>query len=290
MRLLFFLLLGTVAWCQTEVSHLLEHKTMERLRAYDAGFDGVLGVAAIDLSTGRVLAYQADAVFPQASSIKIPIMLQVFRDARAGRLSLSDTVELTRQDIVGGSGQLQKKLESGPLRLTVREQLEAMIVSSDNVATNKLIAQAGMDRVNRTLDELHLVSTRLRRIMMDQNAARAGLENISTPMEMARLVEMIHRETAAAPEDCREMLAVMKRVKAGMRKAVPPEVEVASKPGGVSGVSCETGLVLLPGRPFVLSVMSTYLGEKSPVEDVARLIYAHFERLARANRYGHRLN
>jgi beta-lactamase class A len=80
-------------------------------------------------------------------------------------------------------------------------------------------------------------------------------------------------------------------VKGGMRKAVPEKVEISSKTGGVGGVKCETGIVWLDKRPFALSVMSTYLGDsdKNPVEDVTRLVYRHFERLSRANSYGHQL-
>lgn len=291
MRLLLFLLITSVtATAQTGVDSLLEQKTAAKIRALDESLDGVLGMAAIDLVTGRILSYNGDVVFPQASSIKIPIMIQVFRCIRAGEFGMNDALALTEKDLVGGSGGIQEKLKKGPLTLTTRELLHAMIRDSDNVATNKLIAMARMERVNRTLDELGFPATRLQRRMMDGAAAARNQENISTPLEMARLVELIYRGRAVDEAASREMLDIMKMVKASMRKGVPESVEVASKPGGIPGVRCESGVVFLPGRPFVLSVMSTFLsGEKNPVTDVTALVYAHFERLARSNRYGHRL-
>ena len=83
------------------------------------------------------------------------------------------------------------------------------------------------------------------------------------------------------------ILAMMKLVKADFRKAIPAGVEVAAKPGELTGVRCESGVVYLKGRPFALSVMTTYLGkEESPVDAVARIVYEHYERVARGNRYG----
>ncbi|MGB9605950.1 MAG: serine hydrolase, partial [Bryobacteraceae bacterium] len=173
---------------------------------------------------------------------------------------------------------------------SVRELVELMIRESDNVATNKLIGLVGMDAVNRTLDGMGLLRTRLRRRMMDAAAAARDEENVSTPREMARLAELLYRGQAVDEAASREMIEIMKAVRASMRKAVPPEVPVASKPGDLPGVRCETGIVFLPSRPFVLSVMGAYLEEKTdPVDAVTRIVYRHFERLARSNRYGHRV-
>ncbi|MDX2150615.1 MAG: serine hydrolase [Bryobacteraceae bacterium] len=268
---------------------LLEKKTLSRIAQIDAQLDGVLGVAAIDLVSGRVLVHNAGTVFPQASSIKIPILVQLFRDARAGRLRLDEKITLTAADAVGGSGHLRAQLEKGAVTLTLFELATAMMETSDNTATNRIMAAVGRDRVNRLLDELGFANTRLQRIMMDTAAAGREQENVSTPMEMARLVEKIYRSEAAHAEDCSAMVGIMKRVKAEMREAVPAAVDVASKPGSVPGVAAETGIVFLAHRPFVLSVMSTFLGEKAgAVRDVTRVVYSHFERLAHSNRYGNR--
>jgi beta-lactamase class A len=269
------------------VQKLLEQKTLARIATFDQKLDGVLGVAAIDLTTGEEIHYHADTIFPQASSIKIPIMLQMFKAAKAGDLDLDEVVNLTPNDFVGGSGVLQNRLKQGAIKVPIRQIVTAMIEESDNSATNWCIRKVGMASVNRTLDELSFVQTRLRRIMLDQPAASRDEENVSTPREMARLVAMLYQHKLADTASTMDMLAMMKLVKADFREAIPAEVEVAAKPGELNGVRCETGVVFLKGRPFALSVMTTYLGkEESQVGAVARILFEHYERLARGNRYG----
>lgn len=287
---LVFFLLAAVAPCQTGVGELLEQKTVAKLRRLDQTLDGVLGFAAIDLTTGRILDHHGDVLFPQASSIKVPLMAEVFRAARAGAFGLDDKVELRAAEAVGGSGKLQDALRNGPLRISARELLRAMIQDSDNTATNKLIAMTGMEQVNALMESFGFHATRLRRRMMDGEAAKRNEENVSTPREMVRLMETIYRNRVVDAAACREMLELMKLVKADIRKAVPATVEVAAKPGDVPGVRCETGIVFLPGRPFAVSIMTSFLGEeKSIVPEAAAIVYRHFEALARSNRYGHRV-
>jgi beta-lactamase class A len=251
---------------------------------------GVLGVAAIDLKTGRMLQYNGDAVFPQASSIKIPIMIEVFRAVRAGKLSLDTSVTLDGKDAVGGSGHLRILLRSRPVTLTVRELIGAMIETSDNTATNRLIAMVGMPAVNELLTQMGLKSTRLQRKMLEPNAAAENRENISTPMEMARLAESLYRGKAVDAEASREMIEILKRVSASFRMSIPENVPVAAKPGELNGVRAETGIIFLTNRPFVLSVMSSYLDQGvNPISAVTRMFYDYFEKLANSNRYGHKL-
>ena len=87
------------------------------------------------------------------------------------------------------------------------------------------------------------------------------------------------------------MLSVMKRVDAYMRPAIPGDIEVASKPGDLDGVRTETGIVFLPKRPFIVSVMSTYLNDRvNPVGPVTGIVFDYFNKVAHANQYGRRLN
>ncbi len=284
------LLANTYISAQPTAIELLEQKTLDRVRTLNSALDGVLGFYAIDLNNGRTLSLNRDTVFPQASSIKIAIMIQMFKSARAGAFKLTDPVTLKPEDTVGGSGHLQILLRSGPTTLTVRDLIGAMIETSDNTATNRCIAMVGIDQVNRTLGELGFRATRLQRKMLDTAAAAQDHENISTPEEMARLLEMIYRGKILDADASHEMLAILKRVDADMRKVIPESVEVAAKPGELTGVRCETGLILLPRRPFVLSVNSTFLDANTdPVGAVTRIVYEHFEKLAKSNKYGNKL-
>jgi beta-lactamase class A len=285
------ILAASIAHGESAVQRLLEDKMLyDRIKALDASLNGVLGVAAIDLTTGRVFAYNGDAEFPTASSIKIPILIEMFRQLHSGAFRLTDNVTLTPAESVGGSGELQNSLKRGPVTLTVQQLITAMIEHSDNTATNKCIAMVRMERVNHFLDEHGFHATRLRRIMMDTAAAERGDENTSTPREMARLVEMLYEGRAVDAPSSRQMLDIMKLVKAGVRGAVPPEIPVASKPGDLDGVHCETGVVYLPGRPFVVSIFSTFLEEgANPVPDVTKIALDYFRKLAGSNAYGHKI-
>jgi len=282
---------ASVAYGQSRVQELLEEKMLyDRIRTLDASLPGVLGVAVIDLTSGRTFAYNGDAVFPTASSIKIPILIEMFSQLKAGAFRLPDNVTLKPAEAVGGSGELQNSLKRGPVTLTVQQLITAMIEHSDNTATNRCVAMAGIERVNLFLAQNGFNATRLRRIMMDAAAAERGDENTSTPREMARLVEMLYQERAVDAASSRQMLEIMKLVKAGVRRAVPPEIQVASKPGDLDGVRCETGVVYLPGRPFIVSVFGTFLeAEANPVPDVTKIALDYFRKLAASNAYGHKI-
>jgi beta-lactamase class A len=283
-------ILCTLAQAQVLPERALEQKVLARVKSLDESIHGVLGFAAIDLTTGSVIQYNGSTVFPQASSIKIPILMQVYRAVRAGKLQLDQPVALDKKDIVQGSGHLKILLRSRSLTVTVRELATAMIETSDNTATNKLIELAGMDEVNAMLSELGFHETKLQRRMLDTKASVENRENVSTPLEMAKLAELLYRGKAVDAEASKEMIEILKLVDANFRTSIPAEVAVASKPGELNAVRAETGIVFVNNRPFGLSVMSTNLDPGvNPVPTVARMFYEHFEKLARSNRYGNKL-
>ncbi len=281
-------LFASVLHAQTSVEQLLWNRLEHRMSAFSAEVDCAFGYAVIDLTSGRRLSLNGDVSFAQASAIKIPILVTLFDDASSGRLNLDESVTLTAKDAVGGSGGLQDKLKTSSQTLTLRELALLMIRDSDNTATNVLIAKVGMARVNALMTKLGFKATRLRRIMMDTPAALRNEENSSTPNEMASLAELIYRGKVAGSA---EIVALLKTVKAAVRQAVPAQVEVASKPGGIPGVHTETAIVFLDGRPFVLAVASAALadGVNTPVLRAAGIVFDHFERLSRINSYGHRV-
>ncbi len=284
-RLALFLL-ASLIHAQSSVESLLVERLEQTMAAHARSVDGAFGYAAIDLASGRTSSLNGDTIFAQASAIKIPILVTLFKDVAGGRVKLDEKVPLTARDAVGGSGELQNKLKVAPQSLTINELALLMVRDSDNTATNVLIAKVGMERVNTLMASMGFKSTRLRRIMMDTPAALRGDENTSTPLEMARLAAMIHHGKLAGSTD---ILALLKTVKAAVREVVPQEIEVASKPGGIPGVHTETAIVYLKDRPFVLAVASAALGENAPnpIQGAARIVFDHFQRLARINEYGH---
>lgn len=270
------------------LEEVLDAKLTERLRQVEAGTNGVVGVHAIDLSTGRTISWRADTVFPQASSIKLPILLEVFRQAAEGKFSLADKLTLAPSEAAGGSGHLRLMLRSGPLSISIAELAAAMMETSDNTAANRLIALVSMEAINANLNRLGFRETRLRRRMMDGAAAARGDENVSTPREMARLAQLIHANGAQAAGG-REIHRILERVEGDFRKAVPAEVKVLAKPGELTGVRCETGIIYVKNRPFALSVAGTYLDDgENPVPAIAKAVYEHFAKLGASNQYGNR--
>jgi beta-lactamase class A len=267
---------------------VLLDKLRARMEAVDRGLDGVLGVAVRDLTSGATVTLRADEVFPQASSIKIAVLYELFRQAEEGRVDLAET---TRPPLprAGGGGVLQ--VLGDRVTLTWRDLAVLMMGWSDNEATNVLIDRVGMEAVNRRLDTLELPRTRLQRKMMDLEAARRGRENVSTPAEMVRLAEALHRGAGLSPARAQDLLDVAAVEKdSPFRAPLPPGLRVADKPGSLEGVRCVTAVVDLPGRPYAAAIMTTYLRRdedgEAAIREISAAIYLTFDRLARASEHG----
>jgi beta-lactamase class A len=256
----------------------------------DRGLDGVLGVAILDLSSGQKYLLHADEVLPTASSIKIAILAELYRQAQQGKLKLGDLYTLQQTDIVGGSG-IAEALTPGVTRLTIRDVAALMISVSDNSATNIIIDRVGMENVNALLDSLGLMHTRLRRKMMDLKAASEGRENIATPREMMMLLEDLYRGRVLDKqytEDFFKLLSIHKE--SYIPRELPEDLKVANKPGELEGVRNDSGIVFTANRPYVISVMTTYLRrERDGGEAIIRIsnaAYQMFDRLSRASEFG----
>jgi beta-lactamase class A len=271
----------------------LRAKLARDIQQAAAGYDGVMGIAVKDLASGETFFANADVVFPQGSSIKIPILLELLRQAQEGKLRLEERLELRRADFAAGSGVLQRFSDGGSA-LALRDLAVLMIVLSDNTATNLLIDRLSMPAVNDNLARLGLKSTRLERRMMDTAAQRSGIENPSTPREMVTLLELLDAGKVLDARHSQLALEILKYPKEShLRAGVPAGVPVAHKPGGIGGVACDSAIVYLPGRPYLISVMTTYNAApqtaSQAITEVSRRVFGYFERLARSNAYGARV-
>lgn len=273
---------------------------LERLRAAIADverqLDGVLGVAILDLTTGQEILVRPDEVFPQASSIKIAVLAELYHQneqaARgiAGSAALTDRYLVRAEDVVADSDILGG-LTPGVTQLTLRDLATMMVAVSDNGATNVLIDRVGLERVNALLEAQGLHQTRLRRRMMDLKAAAEGRENVATPREMMTLLARLYRgEVLSKPaqEGFFAMLATHKD--SWLPRDLPEDLRVANKPGALEGVRNDSGVVFLKDRPYVICVMTTYLARERAGEEAISAIsaaaYGTFDRLARASEYG----
>ena len=276
---------------------LLWQKLDARIAEVDDGLDGALGVDIVDLTDGRELARNADQVFPTASTIKVAILLELYRQEQAGRSGkpgnarLLDPYLFDPKDLVGDS-QIMVGLTPGVTRVTNRDLAQFMLAVSDNSASNVLQDRVGIASVNQTLRALGLTQTRLRRKMMDTAAARRGDENVATPRELARLLSAIHGGKALEPDLTRALLEQLsvRKEKSTIPLLLPDDARVANKPGSLEGVRNDAAIVWAPGRPFVLAVMSAYdrdeRAAESAISEIALLAYRHFETLGKATEYG----
>jgi beta-lactamase class A len=157
-----------------------------------------------------------------------------------------------------------------------------------------LIDLVGMQNINNTLASLGLKQTRVQRRMIDAAASGRGDENISTPAEAARIMQMLYRGEFLDRAACDDMLAILKKPKrGGINAGLPQEIEVAFKPGGIAGVSTEWAIVYLKERPYIVVIMENYgLGDEASaaMRDISRALYDYFWRLGRSTRHGAYVN
>lgn len=273
----------------------LRSKLGRELNQIAASFDGAIGIAVKDFTTGDVLAVNGDTIFPQASSIKVTVLIGLLRQAQAGALQLDERVVIRKAQFVGGSGVLQG-FADGASSLSLHDLAVLMIVLSDNSATNILIDRVGLSKVNDTLAALRLPQTRLERLMMDFDAARQGRENLSTPRDMITLYELLYRGKALDDKHTAlalEILKIPKDVDTTLPRGLPPGVPIANKRGELDGVRCDSGIVLLEGRPYAISVMTTYAADGDAAErtitEISRRVFSYFERQAHSSAHGVRV-
>ena len=259
-----------------------------RVEQTGARLDGVLGVSVKDLKTGATIEVLPEELFPQASVIKLAVLYELYRQADEGRIDLA---EVTRPLAarVGGDGVLQ---HLGPsVSMTWRDLAVMMMALSDNAVANVIVDRVGLEAVNRRLDALGLPRTRLRRRMMDLEAASRGLENVSTPREMRQLVEAIHAGTGLSAErakDLRAVAAVPRKTE--FRAPLPEGVAVIDKDGDLEAVRVAAAVVDLPGRPYAVAIMTTYLRRgddgDAAIREISAALFSTFDRLARSSDLG----
>ncbi|OYT72674.1 MAG: serine hydrolase [Chloracidobacterium sp. CP2_5A] len=223
-----------------------------RLRRRLASFKGKVFCFAKNLDTGETFGLAPDAKVRTASTIKVPIMVEVFAQVAEGKLAWDDKLAIVRRHEYEDGGVLFE-LTPGT-QITVRDAMRLMIVVSDNIATNILLDRITTDAVNARLAQMGFESIRsLRKIAGggESSFRESNLEEnqkygigVATSREMVKLLETLERGAAVSPEASREMLAVMKRqqYRDGIGRRLRG-VEVANKPGALDHLRSDIGIV-----------------------------------------------
>jgi beta-lactamase class A len=277
--------------------NLLREKLNSHLKELVREFPGIMGISINDLVEVYELHFNEDELFPIGSAIKIPILIEFFRQAEEGLIDLDEQITIEETHIVEGSGIL-KELHLGSIIMPLIDYAILMITVSDNVAANFLIDFIGMDNINKTINNLGLRKTLLQRKMMDYEAVKEGQENVSTPKEMMILMKKLYKREGMSSYVCENTLDILKRQKEGViRASIPYEIPVADKSGEVEGAICDIGIVFLKRHPYAIALMTKHIPlsdinnirTKITMIKVGRIIYEYFQEIDLATTLGRKL-
>jgi beta-lactamase class A len=264
-----------------------------RIEARIAGVPGaVVGIAFRDLGGGAELFRDADSSFHAASTMKVAVMIEAFRQIDAGRLRPEQGILLVNQfgSIVDGSPYSLDPADDSDSslyarvgdRVAVRELVERMITRSSNLATNAVIALVGAENANATAHRLGATRMQVLRGVEDTKAYEAGRNNTTTARDLVALLTALERGEAASPASTDSMRGILLRQEFNDRipAGLPPGTRVAHKTGEIAAVAHDAAIVYPPGRaPYVLVVLTRGITDPkasaSLAADVSRLVYEY---------------
>lgn len=240
---------------------------------------GRVGIAVEDIPSGKRMDVHGSADMPAASVIKIPVMVEVFRQMEAGTVSLNDRIILQAHDRDWGWGDLSDAAVGSSY--TVDRLLRLMITESDNTATNMLIRRVSLGRINATMRALHLKST----VLGEDIRSEGNIRSLRTsPNDMVALLDRMAHEELVDAWSSREMLAIL----AGQQHngllpvPLPRGLEIAHKTGTLHDTLNDVGIVFLNDDPYAIAVMTTNLPTldlgRTFIRQVSRVAYEAFSR------------
>ncbi|MFN0729198.1 serine hydrolase [Polaribacter gochangensis] len=238
-----------------------------------SNIDGDVAVAFLDLSDEKKNVFiNVDEQFHAASTMKVPVMIELYKQQSEGKLNLNDSILLKNEfkSIVDGSlykmdigedsddviyskiGSMQK----------MYDLMYGMIILSSNLATNVLIEVVDAKKTTATMRNLGADKIEVLRGVEDIKAYEKGLSNSTTANDLLVILKAIANGTAGTKEDCKAMLTILKDQKWNdmIPKYLPENIEVAHKTGSITGVHHDAAIVYLPnGKSYVLVLLSKNL-------------------------------
>ena len=224
-------------------------KIFERLRTSE----GKVSFYYRPLDGGETVEYQADMPLVAASVIKIPVMIEAFRQIEAGMLDANAEYEVRPEMKKPSCGALTYMHDG--LKVTLMDLITLMIILSDNTATNMVIDVVGLENVNKTLRAYGAEKTTLRRKLFDAEASRRGLVNHITAREIGMLLEKMYAGEIVSPEASEKMLSILCDQRLNGKIPFFLDCEIAHKTGEDDGTTHDAAIVYAP-KPFVLCMFS----------------------------------
>lgn len=253
--------------------------------------DGDFAVAVRNVDdTTETLLMNEHRMFHAASTMKTPVMIELYRQAREGRFDLGDSIRVENEfrSIVDGSRYSLTPEEDSYEELydyigqkrSIRTLMQEMITASSNLATNILIEKVGAERTTQTMRRYGADRIQVRRGVEDMKAYRQGLNNETSAHDLLVLLERIARREAVSEEASEEMIAILKEQAYNdmIPARLPDSVEVAHKTGWITGLHHDSGIVFVPDGPtYVLVLLSQNLEDEEAGVDafarISRVIY-----------------
>jgi len=254
---------------------------------------GIYGLVYKDLQTGENIFYNEKENFHAASTMKTPVMIEVFKQAEEGSFSLDDSIlvknefksivdsSLYRMDISEDSGENLYQFIGG--KKTIRQLVYDMITVSSNLATNILIDLVHAENVMRTMKEIGAENIKVLRGVEDIKAFEKGLNNTTDAFDLMLIFEKIATGEIISKKACSEMINILLNQEFNSRipALLPSDVKVAHKTGSITGIEHDGGIVILPdGRKYILIILSKGIqGSKLKTNiqaEVSRMIYDYF--------------
>lgn len=264
------------------------------ITALFAALNGDFSLAFRDLSDSNNQIFISEKeCFHAASTMKTPVMIELFKQAHEGRFSLTDSLLVKNEfkSIVDGSFfSLDIDRDDGEhiyeqigQKRSIKDLLVDMIIYSSNLATNILIQLVGAENVNQTMRDYGAKDIKILRGVEDMKAYDAGLNNTTTAYDLMIIFEKLAKGEAVNKEASHEMIEILLRQthRDIIPAKLPKDVKVANKTGFITGVHHDSGIVFLPdGRKYVLVLLSKNMEDSETgtkmLAEVSRLIYKSF--------------
>jgi beta-lactamase class A len=276
-------------------------RSLERRLARLIADSGAACVAVVSTDLGglEAIAINADVPFHAASTMKVCVLMEVFRQAHAGRLALDEQLPIDNEfrSIADGTAYALASADDSETALysrvgstaTIRELAELMIVVSSNLATNLLVDRVGAADVTAFMRELGASSLVVLRGVEDAAAFEAGLDNVATARGLARVLGLLARGEVVSASASGAMVEILlaQAFNEGIPAGLPPGTPVAHKTGSIDGAYHDAGVVYPDvGSPYVMVILTQGIADKlrahALVAGIAREI--HEARRARSGR------
>lgn len=265
----------------------LEKKIEEVLRASGAE---TVAVAYYDLASGRELLINPDTNFHAASTMKVPVMIEIFRQAAAGKLSLDTRIPIKNDftSIVDGSLYSLTADSDSEQTLyghvgqteTIRELMRLMITVSSNFAANLLIERVTPERVMDLMRSIGANNIRVLRGVEDGKAFEKGLNNTTTARDLMIILRRIAERRAVSEKASDEMIKIMldQKFNEGIPAGLPKDVRVSHKTGSITKINHDAAIVYPPNRkPYVLVVLTRGIEDEKRahrlIAEISRAVY-----------------